>query len=88
LTEQTTDEARVDRLSWLFLSRPTTDTEKKILLKAVATFRQDYSTQPTEAAKLAKYGEWPVNSKLPAPEVAAWTLVASEMLNRDETLNK
>jgi len=29
-----------------------------------------------------------VNSKLPAPEVAAWTLVASEMLNRDETLNK
>jgi len=88
LTEQTTDEARLDRLSWLFLSRPTTDAEKKILLKAVATFRQDYSTQPTEAAKLAKYGEWPVNSKLPAPEVAAWTLVASEMLNRDETLNK
>jgi hypothetical protein len=88
LTEEKTDEARIDRLSWLYLSRPASDAEKKILLKAVQTFRQDYASQPDEAAKLAKYGEWPVNAKLPATEVAAWTLVASEMLNRDETLNK
>ena len=88
ITEQATDAERIDRLSWLFLARPATEAEQKILQKAVGLFREDYAKQPAEAAKLAKYGEWPVNKKLSATEVAAWTLVASEMLNRDETLNK
>ena len=33
-------------------------------------------------------GEKPRDAAIPAPELAAWTMVASEMLNLDETLNK
>jgi hypothetical protein len=33
-------------------------------------------------------GEKKRHSSIPAPELAAWTMIASEMLNLDETVNK
>ncbi|MBS1789413.1 MAG: PSD1 domain-containing protein [Acidobacteria bacterium] len=44
----------------------------------------NYKTSPQTADKLLK-GE---NRELPAPELAAWTLVANVLLNLDETLTK
>lgn len=88
LKEQATDAARIDQLSLLLLSRPATPKEQQIFAKSLAAFRADYATKPAEAAKLLKAGEKPVDSKLPPIEVAAWTLVCSQMFNRDETLNK
>lgn len=88
LKEQTTDRARVDQLSWLMLSRPATDTEQKIFAKSLVAFRANYAAKPGEAAQLVKAGDKPVDPKLPPTEVAVWTLVCSQMFNRDETLNK
>jgi hypothetical protein len=88
LREAKDDAARVDRLSWLLLSRPATADEHKVFARSLAAFRADYAANPAEAAKLAKAGDKPVDPKLPPVEVAAWTLVCSQMLNRDETLNK
>ena len=88
LKEQTTDAARIDQLSILLLSRPATAKEQQIFAKSLAAFRADYAAKPAEAAKLLKAGEKPVDPKLPPNEVAAWTLVCSQMFNRDETLNK
>jgi len=34
------------------------------------------------------WGEKKRDPSIPAPELAAWTMVASEMLNLDETVNK
>jgi hypothetical protein len=88
LKEQPTDAARIDQLSLLLLSRPATAKEHQIFAKSLAAFRADYAAKPAEAAKLLKSGDQPADPKLPPNEVAAWTLVCSQMFNRDETLNK
>ena len=88
LKEQPNDAARIDQLSVLMLSRPATAKEQQIFAKSLAAFRADYAAKPAEAAKLLKSGEKAVDPKLPPAEVAAWTLVCSQMFNRDETLNK
>ena len=38
--------------------------------------------------KLMAMGESPQDGKLSAQELAAWTMVASQVLNLDEALNK
>ena len=84
----TGDAARIDRLSWLLLSRPATADEQRILRKSLEAFRAEYADRPAEAAKLRTLGEKPADPKLPAVELAAWTLLSSQVFNRDETLNK
>ena len=50
--------------------------------------RARYVAQPADATKLITFGESKPDASLPAPEVAAWTLTASLLLNLDETLNR
>jgi hypothetical protein len=33
-------------------------------------------------------GDTPASASIPAPELAAWTMVASQFFNLDEALNK
>jgi hypothetical protein len=47
-----------------------------------------YSADPAAAHKLVEVGEKPRAPSIPETELAAWTMVASEMLNLDETLTK
>jgi hypothetical protein len=48
----------------------------------------DYKRHEDRAADLLKNGESPVNPKLNKSELAAWTTVASMILNLDETITK
>jgi hypothetical protein len=52
--------------------------------KQLARYRAD----PDAAAKLLTVGEAPRDQRLPADEVAAWSIVASVVLNLDETVTK
>jgi hypothetical protein len=47
-----------------------------------------YRSNPQAAEKLLHVGDSPVDSKLPPPELAAWTMVSSTILNLDETMTK
>ncbi len=47
-----------------------------------------YQQSPDDAAKLITQGESKPSAELAAPELAAYTLVASTILNLDETLNR
>jgi hypothetical protein len=47
-----------------------------------------YAADPSAAKKLVAVGESRSDPSIPAPELAAWTMVASEMLNLDETVTK
>jgi hypothetical protein len=47
-----------------------------------------YSRNRSEAEKLLKNGEKPLDPKLDRVELAAWTTVASAILNLDETITK
>ena len=47
-----------------------------------------YTREPAAAAALLAVGSLPAPAGTPAPELAAWTLVASQVLNLDESLCK
>jgi hypothetical protein len=79
---------RLDYISERLLARPLARNEQDILLADLADFNQTYTKQPAAAASVVKIGDSPPNTAIPAPEQAAWTMIASEFLNLDETLNK
>jgi hypothetical protein len=79
---------RLDYMSERLLARPLQDKEQAVLMKSLAEFDDTYSKAPDAAAKVIRIGDSPADTKIPAPEQAAWTMVASEFLNLDETLNK
>ena len=48
----------------------------------------EYEKDPAGAAKLIAVGETKPDAKLKATELAAWTMLANQLLNLDEVLNK
>jgi hypothetical protein len=57
---------------------------RDLLAKQLHIYRRDRAA----AQALLKAGESPVDPKLDAAEVAAWTIVASAILNLDETITR
>ena len=49
---------------------------------------RDYEAAPEEAKKLINVGSSTPDSELSIVELAAWTIVANQILNMDEALNK
>ena len=78
------------RVRWLFreaTSRPPTPQEARVLLDLLQRRQNRYRQQPAEGAKLIATGaSKPANVE--AVELAAWTMVASTILNLDETITK
>ena len=70
------------------LARKLTAKEKKIVETSAQKLLAHYQTQPTEAEKLLAVGETKPDAMLDKPTLAAYTMVANELLNLDEALNK
>ena len=70
------------------LCRPLSDDERAIILAAQRDFLKHYRAEPAAATELLAVGETTTGSELDPAEVAAWTMVASELFNLDEVLNK
>ena len=51
-------------------------------------YRGFYNSNAEEAKKFLAVGESPPDEALPVTESAAWTMLASQMMNLDEVLNK
>jgi hypothetical protein len=81
-------DTRLDFMGSRVLSRPFDEVEHVILRASLAGFISEFTANPAAAAAALAVGETPVASVPPAPEQAAWMLVASEILNLDEALNK
>ncbi len=62
--------------------------EKAVLKSALNKFVRKYAQEPEAAKQLISVGDSPVNEQLASAELAAYTMVASLLLNLDETLNK
>lgn len=58
----------------------------RTLEEGMATLLARFRSTPTDAAELLKQGAMPADAALDAPELAAWMLVASTVLNLDQTL--
>jgi hypothetical protein len=70
------------------LCRPLRAEESKILKTSLQQILQEYQAKPDDAKALIAVGESPPDKALPAPTLAAWTMLASQMMNLDEVLNK
>jgi N-acyl-L-homoserine lactone synthetase len=81
-------EERIQYGFLLSLGRPArqeeTDIVKDIFFNQLSRFEAD----PGGVEALLKVGEKPANAEVPAAELAAWTTVASALLNLDEAITK
>ena len=93
LSEATDQKDRLNRLAELMRSRPLDPDEVQILTNSLVQFRNTYESNPGAARQLlvdevnAGFSLDKMNEH-PAAELAAWTMVASQIMNLDETLNK
>ena len=83
-----TPEARVKYAFRLATTRLPSEREVSLLLDLFEHQRTRFAAQPKAAAELLTTGEAPLNKQLSSAELAAWTIVASTILNLDETLTR
>jgi hypothetical protein len=81
-------ERRIDYGFELLLSRPTRPKERQILLKALEDAAQSYKTRGSAAEELLRQGDSKSSSKLDTRDLAAYTVVASLMMNMDAAVTK
>ena len=81
-------EQRIDRMGLILLSRVPPPPMAAVLEKSLSEMQKRYAANPKDAHALVSIGEKKPDSSIPEPELAAWAMIASEMLNLDETLNK
>jgi hypothetical protein len=88
LTEAESDEKRIRLAFQLALARPPGERELGVLLRIhreqIAAYRGNHEA----STNLLAVGEAPSNPALDPAELAAWTIVASVILNLDETITK
>jgi hypothetical protein len=72
----------------LATGRQPTDTEEELLLDAYDTFLSRFQNDPLAAEKLLNIGEFPYDTSLDVSQLAAMTMVASTIMNLDETITK
>lgn len=83
--------SQADRLRYLFrlvLSREPQPKELAILTEALSAHQQRYQKHPQAAKKLLSVGESPADPRLDASEHAAYTTLASLILNLDEAVTR
>jgi hypothetical protein len=81
-------ERRINLMSDILLSHDPPPRMASVLTSSLTQMTRHYAADPSAAQKLVAIGESKSDPSIPAPELAAWTMVASEMLNLDETVTK
>jgi len=80
-------EERLNFLSERLLARSLSGREREAVRKSYSQFMRHYDSNPDDARELLAVGASPPSPGPPA-EAAAWTMVANQLLNLDEVLNK
>ena len=81
-------DAQLDYLTARLVTRRFEGKERDITRGAYRDYLRHYDTQPADARKLIAVGESKADAKLPVAEFAALTMVANQLMNLDEVLNK
>ncbi len=77
---------RLDAISLRLIGRTFATAERAVVRRTLEAALATYKKDPASAQRLLAVGASPAEGKIPAPELAAWTLVASQVLNLDESL--
>jgi hypothetical protein len=81
-------DARIAFIAERLLARSLTEAEREIVSGSANKFNEHYAAHADEAAKLIDVGDSPVDTSIPPDELATWTMVANQLMNLDEVLNK
>ena len=79
---------RIQLMSDILLAHDPPASMAAVLENSLAQMKQHYAADPKAAQELVSVGEKKRDASIPSAELAAWTMVASEMLNLDETITK
>ena len=79
---------RLDYVTTRLLARDFTDQERAVAKRTYDRFVDLYRADADAARRLLDVGESPSDDALPPTESAAWTMLASQVMNLDEVLNK
>ena len=79
---------RLGFITLRLLSRELDSKERQVAEKSFLDFLQHYEQDAEDASQLLAAGEFPVDENLDKSELAAWTMMASQLMNLDEALNK
>ncbi len=82
-----TAESRIDFGYKLLLARAPSSKQKQILIANESRMAADFRKDPAAARQFLQQGESPIDTKDPV-ELAAWTSIASLLLNMDEAITK
>ena len=81
-------DSQIDLISTRLLMRPLSLQEKTISRKSFEKFRAYYASHEDDARKFLAQGERKADPALSQPDYAALTMLASQLMNLDEVLNK
>lgn len=84
----TTVRERLQFAATTVLARPASEPELQILQRQLQQHLTRYQADTTAAGQLVAMGETPVEPRLDAAELAAYTLLCATLLNLDETLTR
>jgi hypothetical protein len=79
---------RINFMTERLLARRLQPKEVEIIQTTLEKFQKHYAASEEDAKKLIDVGESNVEIQAPPAELAAWTMVANELMNLDEVLNK
>jgi hypothetical protein len=82
------DAARIDFVARRLVARSFNDEERSIVAASLASLLEHYSAHPDDAKKLIATGASKSDEKLDPVALAGWTMLANELMNLDEVLNK
>jgi mono/diheme cytochrome c family protein len=83
-----TPETQLDFVAERLLARPFRPVEVKVVRATLDDLLKHYREHSAEADKLVAVGESKADPALDRPTLAAWTMLANQLLNLDEVLNK
>ena len=79
---------RLDFITLILMARTLSNEEQDVVRKALDHHLAYYQEKPELADELIAVGESKTDLSIPKHELAAWTLIASQIFNLDETLTK
>ncbi len=82
------DAQRLNIVSQRLLARSLRETELPIVVSSLAALREAYKSDAEAASQLVAVGQLKNPPDISIAELAAWTMLANELMNLDEVLNK
>lgn len=82
------DAARLDYLTGRLLARPLSDLERPLVESSLASLLAYYREHAEDAKAVTTVGESKSDATMDVAALAGWTMLANELMNLDEVLNK